>query len=52
MSQACVDGKAVKEPNPGVAMPRGSKYPVFKDSGLKNHTLNGVLKCWVLGALG
>ena len=34
--------------------PRGSKYPLLKDSGPKNHTLNGfwdqkILKHWVLG---
>ena len=35
--------------------PRGSKYPIFKDSGPKNHTRNGfcrVLQYWVLGAAG
>ena len=36
--------------------PRGSKYPILKDPGSKNHTLNGfwdqVLKCWVLGPPG
>ena len=38
-------------------IPRGSKYRIFKVSGSKNHTLNGVfgtrdLKYWVLGPSG
>ena len=37
-------------------VPRGSKYPIFKDSGSKSHTLNGFwdqsIKYWVLGPLG
>ena len=27
--------------NDGSGFPRGSKYPIFKDSGSKVHTLNG-----------
>ena len=23
-------------------IPRGSKYPIYEDSGPKNHTLNGI----------
>ena len=36
--------------------PRGSKYPIFKDLGSKNHTLmvfgTRILKYWVLGRSG
>ena len=40
-------GKAGQQvPSPTIfshfTCPEGSKYPIFKDSGLKNHTLNGI----------
>ena len=41
----------------GVDLPRGSKYPIFKDSGPKTAIKGMVfgtrnLKCWVLGPSG
>ena len=38
-------------------IPRGSKYPIFKESDPKSHVLNGfwdsrILKYWVLGPSG